>query len=85
MRHDTFDKLARPRLSDGTIQRCPQFHPRKAEKDDPTCSPGAADIRVKIGLSAYNLPRRTTIHQIGNDVSNGSGTASASIDPSLPI
>jgi hypothetical protein len=38
VRHDTFDKLVRPRLMDGTIKRYQQFHlTDKAEEDDPTC------------------------------------------------
>ncbi|HEY9199843.1 MAG TPA: C1 family peptidase [Gammaproteobacteria bacterium] len=40
VRHDTFDKLVRPHLSDGTIKRYQQFHlTDKAEEDDPTCGP----------------------------------------------
>ena len=40
VRHDTFDKLVRPRILDGTIQRYQQFHlTDKAEEDDSTCSP----------------------------------------------
>lgn len=40
VRHDTFDKLVRPRLTDGTIKRFQQFHlTDKAEEDDPTCVP----------------------------------------------
>jgi hypothetical protein len=40
VRHDTFDKLVRPRLTDGTIKRYQQFHlTDKAEEDDPTCGP----------------------------------------------
>lgn len=40
VRHDTFDKLVRPRLVDGTVKRYQQFHlTDKAEEDDPTCTP----------------------------------------------
>jgi hypothetical protein len=40
IRVDTFDRLVRPRLDDGTVKRYQQFHlTDQAEEDDGTCGP----------------------------------------------
>jgi len=90
VRLDTFDKLVRPRIGDGTVKRYQQFHlTDKAEEDDPTCGPyrrsllylvsesfeGGARTPI-LGMQKYFEPYRTKLKN--TTVFASPGTLSAS-------
>jgi hypothetical protein len=61
VRLDTFDKLVRPRLADGTVSRYQQFHlTDKAEEDDPTCGPYKRSLLYLVSES-FEAGKRTEI------------------------
>ncbi|MEW5879986.1 MAG: C1 family peptidase [Pseudomonadota bacterium] len=61
VRLDTFDKLVRPRIADGTVRRYQQFHlTDKAEQDDPTCGPYRRSLLYLVSQS-FEGGRQTPI------------------------
>jgi Papain family cysteine protease len=61
VRHDTFDKYVKPRLTDGTIKRYQQFHlTEKAEEDDPTCGPYTRSL-LNLVAESFEGGKRTPI------------------------
>jgi hypothetical protein len=52
VRIDTFDRLVRPRIADGSVARYQQFHlTEKAEEDDPSCSPYRRSLLYLVSAS----------------------------------
>jgi hypothetical protein len=61
VRLDTFDKLVRSRIADGTVRRYQQFHlTDKAEEDDPTCGPYKRSLLYLVSQS-FEGGRQTPI------------------------
>ncbi|MBI5040307.1 MAG: C1 family peptidase [Gammaproteobacteria bacterium] len=62
VRHDTFDRLVRPRLTDGTIKRYQQFHlTDKAEEDDPTCGAYKRSLLYLVSGSFESIEQKPPI------------------------